>query len=119
MIEFRYKREKLSDSQAQALGSQLERMLREAIDTIRPDKLGYGVTVEGDAFGPITHNLPGLRIYVFYHQEWDFSDYELESLLSDMVGDIGLTMQKLEIARIPFHLRFYSRTGHAGVSIST
>lgn len=118
MIEFRFNPEKLHEEEAVRLGAKLEKALRDAIDEVRPrGKKDYGVTVEGDPFGPIAHNLPDLRIYVFYHQEWGFAPDELEKLAGGMLENV----HKALLSSVPrkdlglsIHVRFYSRGGHAG-----
>jgi hypothetical protein len=118
MIEFRYRPEKLHAGEAAKLGGSLEGDLRAIIDKIRPaGKKDYGITVEGDPFGPIIHNLPDLRIYVFYHQEWHFAPDELERLAAGMLENVKQTLGgSLLRDDVGIQIRFYARTGHAGAS---
>lgn len=118
MIEFRFRPDKLLEKEAAKLGANLEKALRDAIDRIRPrGKKDYGVTVEGDPFGPITHNLPDLRIYVFYHQEWSFAPDELERLAPGMLENVKKALaNSLLRDDLSIQVRFYSRAGHAGAS---
>lgn len=113
MIEFRYHRNKVSDAQAANIGSMLEAALRESILPLRPSKGEYGVTVEGDPFGPIAHQQPDLRIYIFYHAEWEFTAEELERLPQGMRHQVDEILKGLRISNITSKIRFYARHGHA------
>ena len=116
MNEFRYKREKITDAQAEVIGRGLEDAVRSAIAQVR-DSLGYGVTTEGDPFGPIAHNQPDLRIYVFYHQEWEFSEDELAALAAHMKISVSKLLQQAKVtADIMGKIRFYARSGHFSAS---
>ena len=117
MIEFRYHRDKVSDAQAANIGSMIEAALRESILPLRPSKGEYGVTVEGDPFGPIAHKQPDLRIYIFYHAEWDFTKKELGQLLKSMHFQVNEILNGLKISGIDTKIRFYARHGHTSYYI--
>ncbi len=118
MIEFRYRPEKLHKKEAAKLGENLEQALRDIIDKIRPrSNKNFGITVEGDPFGSIIHNLPDLRIYVFYHQDWSFAPDELERLALGMLENVKKALASSVLRHdVNIHVRFYSRSGHAGAS---
>ena len=113
MIEFRYNPKKVSGMQAVELGATLEEALRNALREARPTRDDYGVFVEGDPFS-ICHNQPDLRIYVFYHQSWDFKEEELAALPKVMSRFLGPTLKTVGLAGVSGTIRFYIRSGHAG-----
>lgn len=112
MIEFRFDSNKVNDYQSRVLGEKLEPSLRIAISSVRPDKNDYTITVEGDPFGSISHNQPDLRIYIFYHAEWNFTADELEAIANKMRIMVDSFLKALQICHISSKIRFYSRHGH-------
>lgn len=117
MIEFRYKKDTVPDEKAAVLGEMLEGILRKAIEKFRLTREGYGVTVEGDPFGPIAFNQPDLRIYVFYHDDWGFSQDELRRLTQGVICQLEETMKTIGLEGIKVKLRLYARSGHSSASI--
>lgn len=117
MIEFRYDRRKMSDTAAVSVGEKLASILRAAIRGIRPERGEYGVTVEGDPFGPIAHEQPDLRIYIFYHADWEFSSAEKQFLSEEMKAQVRLLLQQADMADLIVKIRFYARAGHFSSSI--
>lgn len=116
MIEFRYNPETVSRVQAAKLGDALEEALRSAIREVRPShEKAYRVFIEGDPFD-IQHNQPDLRIYVFYHQEWDFGQEEVTRLSEVMVRVLEPTLKSADLDGRSGKIRFYIRAGYAGVS---
>lgn len=116
MIEFRFNPGKISHENAVVIGSKLESALRRAIGTVR-SSTSYGITVEGDPFGPIAHNQPDLRMYIFYHQEWNFTASELEDLATGMQTPVRCMLDELKLDTCNAVIRFYSRAGHAGARV--
>ena len=104
MIEFRYNRKKVSAKQAVRVGAGLEESLRNPLQQIRPGVARTcGVTVEGDPFR-IARNQPDLRIYVFYHEEWHFTNEELWKLAQGMGENVkSLTPTDIRNTIIPGH----------------
>ncbi|MBU2103949.1 hypothetical protein KKD81_00775 [Patescibacteria group bacterium] len=113
MIEGRYHTELLSRREARLVFGKLESALREAIRQVRPEKTEYGITVEGDPY-VIAFNEPELRIYVFYHQEWNFTPEELKILASAMLAGVMKILDANNIKDQQVQVRFYERAGHAG-----
>ncbi|MDB5245580.1 MAG: hypothetical protein JWN90_685 [Parcubacteria group bacterium] len=117
MIELRYQSQRISDEEASVIAANLEGSLRLAINGIRKNAGQYKITVEGDRFGPIIHNQPDLRIYIFYHEEWRFSPKDLDCLTAGMGQYIQSVFFDLKFHDVSVVVRFYSRTGHASVKI--
>ena len=117
MIEFRYMRDKISDEDAFVIGRKLEDLLRDAVAQIRPNNRNYGVTVEGDPFRPIAFNQPSLRVYVFYHQEWNFTADELKRLADALAANVEQTLRGVGLIELETKIRFYARAGHASATI--
>lgn len=118
MMEFRYDEKKISNKQAAAIGEGLESALRNAIAALGRQKKDYGVTVEGDAFGPIAHGQPDLRIYVFYHDDWNFTTQELTNLPHEIKTEVELLLKHLKIRNITAKIRCYGRSGPPSASIA-
>ena len=118
MIVGRYDSGVLSKRRAKQVFGTLEDALRIVIGEVRPGKSGYGVTVEGDPFGPIALNQPDLRIYVFYHAEWLFTPEELDALASGFHAEVVKELEALQLNDVEVKVRFYERTGHAGAPSS-
>lgn len=118
MIEFRYNPDKISNDLASEIGVTIEDALRLAIGYIREHtRKPYNITVEGDPFGPITQHQPDLRIYIFYHEEWEFSPNDLDCLSAGMGQYIQNTFFRHEISDVSAVIRFYLRSGHVSVKI--
>ncbi|MBU2103819.1 hypothetical protein KKD95_02290 [Patescibacteria group bacterium] len=113
MIEGRYHPELLSRREVRVLFGKLEDALREAIRQVRPEKGGYGITVEGDPY-VVAFNEPDLRIYIFYHKEWNFTPDELEILAPEMLAGTLKIMEANRIKDQQVQIRFYERAGYAG-----
>ena len=118
MIEFRYS-DKISEDDAYQVGSGLEAALRQSIEEVLPRGAPYNITVEGDPFGVIAFNQPDLRIYIFYHPEWNFTPEDLVHLTEAMGRETEKILQKIPmlLRRITVKIRFYLRPGHAATSI--
>ena len=112
----RYDEGALPNRRAKQVFGTLEAFLRNLIGEIRPDQKKYGVTVEGDPFGPIALNQSDLRIYVFYHAEWLFTPEELQFLASGFLAGVKKELERLQIQDVEVQIRFYERAGHAGAS---
>mgnify|MGYP003404048713 CR=1 FL=1 len=115
MVEFRYNPEKISEEKAARLGAGFEESFRVALSLIR-EKNEYGLTVEGDPFH-IHFNQPDLRIYIFYHQEWNFTKDELSQLAFYMGARVENQLKAEKLKNILATLRFYARAGHESISI--
>jgi hypothetical protein len=114
MIEFRYDRNVITDEQAGRMLDHLEVGLRAAIRPVRPEKKDkYGIFIEGDPFGPVTWNQPGLRIYVFYHEGWEFTEEELQRVANTMRTRVDEMLEILDLSDRKSVIRFYRRSGHA------
>ncbi len=112
MIEFRYAPECINPKEAVLLNNGLEGTLRNAIKRVRDNVHEYGVTVEGDPFR-LKQNQPMLRIYVFYHQEWNFTPEELELLPITMGDEVYSLIKDSGLHDVTGKIRFYERAGHA------
>lgn len=117
MIEFRYGK-KISDEQAVAIGGKLECALRNAIIALGRSKKDYGVTVEGDPFGPITHGQPDLRIYVFYHDDWDFTAKERDALPVELRTEVQLLLEQCKVVDVVVKIRCYCRSGPPSATVT-
>jgi len=118
MIEIRYKEDALTTEEVAMICDVLEEALRASINNVRPEKKTYGITLEADPFGPIHRNQPDLRIYVLYHEEWRFTEVELESVLDEVKNYLILPIKQCS-QRVCCKIRLYRRSGHASTSIST
>lgn len=113
MIEFRYKPERLSVAQAVDIAIALEEALRSAVREVRPAHTkAYNVFVEGDPFN-VEHNQPDLRVYVFYHADWNFNPEELAKLPATTARYLTSVLQGMGLAGIGGKVRFYERGGPA------
>jgi hypothetical protein len=117
MIEFRYAPESINDNEAQRINDGLESALRNTLQRVRPSiSHEYSITVEGDPF-KFKVKQPTLRIYVFYHQEWNFTPDELELLARTMGDEVNSMLTTAGMHDVPGKIRFYERTGHASSQI--
>lgn len=119
MIEFRFNREKIPEHQAAQLCADFEGALRVALREVRPlvGRDDYNVFVEGDPFRAQS-NQPDLRIYVFYHPSWNFSEAELAELPKTMERFLSRTLGPFGLVNVEVTIRFYRRDGYAGTSFS-
>ncbi len=117
MIEFRFKRRKVTPKTATCLCRQLEGALRNAISGVRKGRSDYKVTVEGDPFSRLIQNQPDLRIYIFYHKEWNFTPEELTQLAESMMASVSDILRTARSLDISVDIRFYERAGHKSVHI--
>ncbi len=117
MIEFRYNPEKISKFKAEGICPDLEGALRSALREARPIYEGCSVFLEGDPFN-VRHNQPDLRIYVFYHPSWNFSEGELAQLPKAMGRFLMPSLSAFGLADVDVMIRFYRRDGHASFSFN-
>jgi hypothetical protein len=84
---------------------------------VRSEAKNYGVTTEGDPFR-IHFNQPDLRVYIFYHEEWNFTQEDLERLAQTVKLFVEQKLEHLRMSKTSVKIRFYKRSGHICASIN-
>ncbi|MCA9359941.1 hypothetical protein KC850_02790 [Candidatus Kaiserbacteria bacterium] len=120
MIDVEWDPYEYSVGQMTALCKDMEDDLRASIKHARPSvDHEYKVLIRGRPHPPIALNVPMLEIRVEYHQEWEFTQEELDKIATEMQRRIEYTLNEFKILVEDGKIRFYARMGYKGVDLQT
>jgi hypothetical protein len=118
VIQFRYKRDRVEDSQAHAFGNHLRVIFPPAIRRLRPSLQKCDVRIEGDAFGPVAINQPDIQVNVTYLFEWNLDETERKHLMHRIGMGIQDVCGSQELHGLEVHLTVCEVVGYESVCIS-
>jgi hypothetical protein len=117
-IEVRYDPQYVDGDVVVSLLHVMEETLRESIALAREDTKGkrYGISTEADPFNRTT-NQPDLRVFIFYHDDWNFTENELQIIVKCIGAGIKRHLVFSGLLDVTCDIRLYKRTGHAVTKI--